>query len=359
MTTVSAVTNRDDDLTVVTGGQAISGWQEVELELGMEQIPNHFDIRLTETYPGEAKKILVAPGDPCEVRLGDDKVLTGYIDRYITEGHPDQMQVRIVGRGKTQDLVDAAAEWDGGQISGSSAVEIARKLCAPYGIKVRQLGDAGPTIPQFNFTLGETPFDIIERICRFAQLLFYEDPAGDLVIGGIGTEEAASGPVEGQNVERAGVAFTRDERFSEYNVYLMATQVLGDVGQDGNLLAVEKDPGVKRNRKRFIIAEAPAGGQDITRKRAVWERARRAGRSTQIDVTLDSWRDAAGRLWTPNTIVPVDMPSWRQPAGLKRVLSSVSFTRDEKGTHARLALMPKAAFLPQPAMLLPYYADIE
>jgi prophage tail gpP-like protein len=348
----------DDELTLVVGGQAISGWQDVELTQGMEQIPNHFDIQLTERYSGEMNQAVVKRGDPCEVRLGADKVLTGFIDRYITTGDPSNMQVRIIGRGKTCDLVDCSAEWDGGQISGSNAAEIATKLCAAYGIKVRQVGDVGPAIPQFNFMLGQTPFEIIDSICRFAGLLFYENSDGDLVISGVGSEEAASGLAEGENVERASVTFAHDERFSEYHVYLMATQVLGDVGQGGNQLSVEKDPGVARNRKRFIIAEAPAGGQDVSKRRAIWEATRRAGRGTLIDATVDSWRDSAGKLWAPNTHVPVALPSWRQPAGLKRVLSQVTFQRNAKGSRARLILMPKTAFLPEPIQLLPFFADL-
>jgi prophage tail gpP-like protein len=347
-----------EELTLIVEGQAISGWQEVSLTLGMEQIPNHFEIGLTERYPGEANQILVKRGDACQVKLGDDLVLTGWIDRYITEGDANGLQVRIVGRGLTSDLVDCSAEWPGGQISGANAAEIATRLCAAYGIAVRQSGAPGAAIPQFNFMLGETPFAIIESICRFAGLLFYEDAAGALVIGPLGEVEAASGVVEGANLERARVTFAHDQRFSEYQVYLMAAQVLGDVGQGGNQLAVEKDPGVTRNRKRYIIAEAPSGGQDVTRRRAVWERARRAGRGTHIDATVDSWRDGAGKLWAPNTIVPVSMPSWRQPEGLKRVLSQVRFERDKSGTRARLELMPKAAFLPEPIQLLPYFADL-
>jgi prophage tail gpP-like protein len=347
-----------DELTLIVAGQAISGWQDVSLTLACEQIPNHFDIKLTEHYPGEIDLAVVARGDPCQVKLGADVVLTGYIDRYSTIGTPDNMQVRIVGRGKTCDLVDCSAEWPGGQISGSNAAEIVTKLCAAYGITVRQVGDPGPVIPQFNFMLGETPFELIEHVCRYAGLLFYENAEGELVLSRIGEATAASGIAEGVNVKRAQVDFEHDQRFSEYHVFMMATQVLGDVGQGGNQLAVEKDAGVKRNRKRYIVAEAPSGGQDITKRRAIWERNRRAGRGTSIDAEIDSWRDLDGKLWAPNTILPVNLPSWRQP-GLRRVLSRATFERDAQGTRARILLMPKAAFSIEPIQLLPVFTDIE
>lgn len=346
-----------DELFLVVGGQTISGWQGVSVTLSMEQVPSVFDITFTERYPGAAAPVVFDEGDPCEVRIGRDTVIKGFIDRYVSRISAGDAQTRIIGRGKCADLVDCSAEWQGGQISGASAVEIATKLCAAYGIKVRQDGDPGPTIPQFNFTLGQTAFDIIETVCRYAGRIVHEDSNGDLVIGQIATAEAASGVVEGQNLLQGTASRSSDERFSDYNVYLMATQVLGDVGQDGNQLAVAKDPGVKRNRKRYIIAEAPSGGQDVSKQRAFWEASRRFGRSIVADVEVDSWRDSAGKLWAPNTVIPIHAPRLRIQ-NEKRVLSRVKFERDERGTRARLELMPAQAFKAQPILLLPVFADV-
>jgi hypothetical protein len=44
-----------------------------------------------------------------------------------------QHTITISGRSKCADLVDYAAEWNGGQIKGFSAFEIATTLAMPYG----------------------------------------------------------------------------------------------------------------------------------------------------------------------------------------------------------------------------------
>ena len=94
---------------------------------------------MTERFPGEADGVVVKPGDPCTVKIGDDLVITGYIDRYHPSITPTGHTVTITGRGKCQDLVDCAAEWPNCQIIAASAFEIAPKLAAPYGITVTPL----------------------------------------------------------------------------------------------------------------------------------------------------------------------------------------------------------------------------
>lgn len=348
-----------DDLTLVVGGQTLSGWTEVRVTIGIEVCPPVFEIALTERFPGETQQYSVRCGQACEVRIGPTPVITGWIDRVHFLQEAGRTAMHIVGRGLTQDLVDCSAEWPTGQISGANAAEIATKLASAYGIGVTLNADPGPAIPQFNFMLGETAWEIIERICRFSGLLVYESSAGELVLGKVGDTLANGGLVEGFNVQRAESEFAVDQRFSEYHVYLMAAQVLGDVGSGGNEIAVEKDQYIRRNRKTFIIAEAPAGGQDISRKRAAWERSRRAGRGGVLRVTTDSWRDDNGEIWTPNTLVPVALPSIGVKDG-QVIVSQVTFLRDDRqGTRAELELMAPQAFTVEPIMLLPIFADLQ
>ena len=74
---------------------------------------------------------------------------------------------------------------------------------------------------------------------------------------------------------------------------------------------------------------------------------RRYGRSKQLTVTIDSWRDKDGKLWKPNTLIPVNLPTLRLP-DTEMLLAEVTYMRDDNGTHARMTLMPPAAFAVQP-----------
>ncbi|EPV8598931.1 hypothetical protein ACWAUA_001869 [Enterobacter roggenkampii] len=55
----------------------------------------------------------------------------------------------------------------------------------------------------------------------------------------------------------------------------------------------------------------------------------------------------AMKLWEPNTLIPVNLPTLRLP-NTELLIAEVTFMRDSDGTHARLTLMPKEAFAVQP-----------
>lgn len=347
-----------DDLTLVVGGRKISGWTGIRVTRGIERMPSDFQIEMTERFPGKAD-VVVQPGEMCRVLLGNDLVITGYVDRYMPSIAARSHAVAISGRGKCADLVDCSAEWPNSQISGASALEIADKLARPYGITAYSIGDIEwKRIKQFNLNWGETPFEVIDRICRYSAVLAYEDTDGLLVLSRVGETRAASGFVEGQNVQRAALTASMDQRFSEYVVRTMSMSSFSEIGQGGDIQAQVEDEGVKRHRLRYIISEANQPGLDIATQRGIWEAVRRLGRSKCVRLTTDSWRDAAGRLWEPNTLVPVDLPSLKLDR-VVWVVGEVTYMRSANGgTTADLVLMPPEAFKPEPYLLERQWNDV-
>ncbi len=340
----------------VTAGNQLYGWTSFRVTRGIERCPSDFEIALTEKYPGQAAAYVAQPGDQCQAFIGDDLVITGAIDRFIPSINKGAHSIILIGRSKCADLVDCSAEWPGGQISGASALGIAQKLAEPYNIFVRGAVDTGPVIPQTILMRGESAFEIIERTCRYRALLAFDDVDGNLILSGVGTTMAASGVAEGINIESASVVYSIDQRFSDYVAILQAVDAFRDSGEAGYFIATVQDPGVKRHRLKYIIAEAAYGGIDVSKKRILWEMARRYGRSTALHVRVDSWRDSAGILWTPNTLIPVSIPSLKV-TNVQWLIGEVSYLRDEDGTHADLVIMPPAAFQPAP-IAPPAFADV-
>lgn len=345
-----------DDLVIKVAGRELSGWEEVRVSRGVERAVSDFDVAMTEHFPG-ANQVVVQPGQSCEVYLGDDLVVTGYVDRYVPEFDARRHTVRLSGRGKCQDIVDCAAVWPGSQIMNGTVLAIAKTLCAPFGITVSALDDVGPVIPQTNLNMGDTPFDVIEPMARFRGLLMYDDPQGNLVFARVGKTAAASGFVQGENVEAAGVAYTLDQRFSDYGAFRVKFQAFADSGDEANLITDVQDADVPRYRPKFLVAETNDGGLDVAKRRANWEMVRRKGRSAAVHVVADSWRDSAGKLWTPNTLAPVNLPGLKLPL-VTWLISEVNFIRSAGGTHARLVLMHPDSFIPQPFNYQPFPTDL-
>jgi prophage tail gpP-like protein len=353
----------NDELVLTVGGKKLTGWTEVSVVRSIEGLPNTFNIRATE---GEGGGVLtraapyIQAGQACTVSLGADKVITGYCDTVASSFSPGAHAVRVTGRGKCQDLVDCAAEWKGCQIRDANPLQIAQKLASPYGISVKIVGDPGPTVPQFNINVGDTPAQVLELVCRHAAILFFEDTDGDLVLAPIGTDRAGSGFVEGQNVQAAGWSRSVSRRFSEYVCSLLSIDTSGFLSNnDGLFFFTAKDPNVTRHRRRVIVAEGVAGGHELAQRRAEWEAARAYGRGSAVSVTVDNWRDGKGKLWTPNTLASASLPHLGL-GGVTWLISEVAYSLAlGSGRTATLTLMPPEAFKPEPVMLQPVVGGAE
>ncbi|MGI4943823.1 MAG: phage baseplate assembly protein [Janthinobacterium lividum] len=350
-----------DDVTITTGGKIIGGWQAVRITRGIERMPSDFDIALTELYPGAADQIVIQPGAPCVVKLGADVVVTGYVDRYVPSISARGHGVRIQGRGKCQDLVDCSAGFrpDGThsfQRNVTSALSFAQELAKPFGISATLIGEeAGGPIPTIVINIGETLWEIVERIGAYRQLLAYEGADGNLILAQGQDTKAGSGFALGTNIEAATATFSADQRYSDFYVTWTSTDDLFQVredtgGVDGNLHAHVTDPTVTRFRPHGIISTQVDRGVDIGTRRATWEMNRRNGRSQSISLTCDNWRDSAGALWQPNTLATVDAQILKLP-GKTWLISEVTYRRDDNGTHADLVLMPPDAFALAPSSL--------
>ena len=344
------VKSPDNTVTVKVNGAQISGWDSVEIAAGIEVVPRTFHVGMT-ALPG----IAAACGDVCEVYLGSDKVISGFIDIDANDGDDSQHRLSLTGRGFCADLVDCSAEWPKGQIKGDNSLQLCTKLAQPYSkIKVSAAPgtDLGPAIPQFNLNYGETAYSIIERVTRYAGQLAYEDENGTLILSQAGTEKAGSGFVYGQNVQAFSVKNSMAERFSDYMATMLAINVDGDFGLIGDFYpAYDKD--VQRHRLLYLVVEAVAGGQDLCKRRALWEAARRSGRGSEVTVTVDSWRDVNGKLWKPNTLAPVDVPGLRLQDKTLLISNVVFRYGEDGGTLCDITLMPPGAFKIEPVLIQP------
>lgn len=359
-----------DEVTIVTGGTAWGGWQSIEIMRGIETVPASFSLQGTERYPGDAGDTTVAikTGSPAQIRIGGDTVITGYVevtDRVIA---PRQHEIAVTGRSKLADLVDCSGFTKQWQFNNLTLLSIAQAICAPFGISVSAPDGDSAAQPSVAIIVTETGFELLEEVARWSAKLLYDDTDGNLVIANVGSQAHASGVAEGVNVQAARGTINVSECFTEIAAVWQDTAILEDgagtttiaeafkvEAQDGNWPA--RADGQPRYRPLLIVSEQGAGMAQVVPRRIQWEMARRWGRSQAVRVTVDSWRDSAGSLWTPNWLVPVNLPSLKC-ANAMLLLVSVRYLRDEQGSRAELTLMPPEAMAPMPSVPFAYSAAL-
>lgn len=351
-----------DEVSIrLSGGGAqttISGWQRIRITVGIERVPPDFEVTYTERI-ADGQTSVAVPGQECQVSIGTDTVITGYVDRVEETVSAEEHQLTLTGRGRTEDLVDCAAVWQGAMFNNVTALDMATKLTAPYGIVAVTDETDLKRLPVVMVNIGETAFEIIDRVCKLSGLLAFEQADGTLLLTRVGDAAAASGFEQGRNVQRASFERSMDQRFSVYTVIYPGNQLLGDTGSAVLSTYSYKDAGVPRFRQKYVELLSNSVGVDLTKAQAMWELNRRIGRSQVVRVVTDAWRDESGALWTPNTLADVEVPSVKAPR-TQLLIGEVSFMRDlYGGTTAEVTLMPPQAFDVEPIPYLPLPMDVE
>lgn len=341
-----------DTLTLLTGGNQITGWTSVSVSASIEQVPRSFQIALSGAS-SQDYRVEVDTGQPVQVLLGTSPVITGYVDD-ISSAISSRNHVKTIsGSSKVQDLIQSqlALQGSSSQIQGKTLQQIAEQFAGTHGISVRMDPSDDKVIPTFRVSIGQTGFDVIEQVARYRQYLVYDDAEGNLVLTRTSTQRQA-GTLEEGAVRILDASYRKNvsQRFNTYHVYWDPNQVwLQEVQPGIALRGSATDGDIRASRQFNIISNQMIDGQEMAQARAEWERNRRVGRSYTLTVRLTGWRDSGGELWAPNKLLSVKFPSLGL-AQTDMLISRVQFNLSPaSGTTTSLELMPPSAFSMEPA----------
>lgn len=209
--------------TLEVDGQEYSGWQEIRVTRALDKASASFELQVSERWPIQDKSPepwKITPGKPCSIRFGDTVVLTGFVDSYVPSFASDNHEVRVTGRSKTLDFVDASVMEDGGQFKNMTLEAIVRRLVEPFQLEVvvDESFKGGAKIPEVQVQQGETCFELAEKLCRLQECLITDDPDGRIVLARAGAGKCSSTLKQGGNILLASSTNDHSQRFSEYVV---------------------------------------------------------------------------------------------------------------------------------------------
>jgi prophage tail gpP-like protein len=337
-----------NDCTLLIGGTAYGGWTRIEVQRSIEQIAGGFELQVTSRYPGLDVPMQLREGLACELRLGADVLITGYIDEYDTDDTATSSTVSLRGRDKTGDLVDCSAIYKTGQWRGAKLAQIVADIARPFHITVAVASgvDTGEVFKRFALEEGEKAFDAIDRACRLRGVLVTSTPDGNLLITTAGTVRTGVQLAEGVNMLKFNSKHSWRER---YSTVTMKGQVPGDDQEHGpqaaHLKAAAKDAEIDRYRPLVVIAEHGTSSKALG-LRAAWETKVRMGRGKRAGCTVVGWRTGpngqSGPLWQPNTLVQVT--SQRMNIDMELLVVGCAYSLTEQGQQCSLTMARREAF---------------
>jgi prophage tail gpP-like protein len=332
-----------EQITLKVNGIEWSSWEEATLVDNFgATLCSTFELTLADEWRSQYLARPIATGMKCELWLGTEKRMTGWIDKVDPGYGPTRHGIRISGRDLTQDLVDCSSTASPGTWSNSKLEKIAADICAPFSIPVVAGDDTGKPIPTAALQVGETGFQFLEKLCRTRNVWLVSTTAGALTFAKGSTERLPFVLVRGVDIKEAEADFSDQGRFS---VYIAKGQQKGSdtLTPQASALVTGQivDPSITRYRPLIIQAEDQQNGETIM-DRLKNEMHKRIGDSRSFTGTVAGWRMASGKVWPVNRRVAID-DDW---LGLS-VEYLVEQARFEIGTsryETKLKLVPPEKF---------------
>ena len=359
------------DVSIVVNGKEYLGWKDVQITRGLDALCGSFNLSYIDAWEFERldgprktpattfDKWYLVPGDAVEIYLDRDLVITGYIDGVDVSMSDNDRNFKVSGRDKTADLVDgAASSLNFTTLQNYTLLQAASNLLSPYGIQVVNNTEIGKKFNTVSIEHGQSVFNVLDGMAKQRGILLTTNEKGQLVLTKAADKKAKVQLVEGDNIKRASLQWDFRRRFSTYYVYGQGPAKIslqGKVTNKANSSA--KDDAITRYRPRVVIAER-AATSDETLKQAQWEAKNAAAKSTQVNVTVNNWRQGEGTvkndfvgpsnpLWEINALVQVFAPSISVDGEM--LIERVEFKLDEDGGEiTELSLVRPDAWVAQP-----------
>jgi len=331
-------------------GREWGGWTSVRISAGIERIARDFNVEITRDWPGNnddaGQKAKIKNGDKVEVLIGTDLVMTGWVEAMPVRYDARSITTAIAGRSKTADLIDCSATPS--QYSGRTLAQIAAQLAKPFDINVVDSGGTS-ALQGVQAERGESVMEVLNKMLGLAQALAYDNAAGDLVIAGIGTGQAKTALVLGENILTCDTEKSIRDRFSSYRVSGQRAGNDDDFGE-ATITAIRgesTDSGITRYRPLLIRQTGNATTATCT-SRCEFESRQRAARTDEVTYTVQGWRQGDGSLWQPNMLVTVYDPI-NGFNNRQLVIAETTYQLDGNGSTTELRVGPADAYLPEPA----------
>lgn len=323
-----------------------SHWKSVSIESALNNITRSFSVEITGNFPDKVSTIQhISVGDKVQVYIGDDLVLSGYVDTTPMSYGAKNISAVIAGRSKTGDLIDCtmppkdttietnSTSWSNTLAPDDGSYEtiktnitkavrvwkevptyqIIAELIAPYGIKLKITSRAKAKLSKkqnLQPDADKTVKDILRKLVTEKNILMYDDAFGDLVINTKNETKNNNRLIlrlsddSENNVLNAHADFDGSKIFTDYQFFGSTKGSTACTGKSTVNVKSSYSDNTIFSRKRYTAKQnsATASNDEITAKgEAEYQNAQ----FYKTTYTVQGWRQSNGDLWQINKLVHV------------------------------------------------------
>lgn len=325
-----------NQVKLICKGQEFGNWSKVTITSGLNELSRSFTLEVTYLLPQQNHlQDLFKPGDKVQIFIDNDLVLSGFIDKTPISYDAKSVTVQIIGRSKTEDLVDCNPWPEGNSIKFDNDWTLSptpsdfvvyepnsvtsrskhkdklgtalATLIGAYGIKLKVYKD--PTIikkldeiKDINIKPESTLYDIISSVVIGNDILITDDENGDLLVLKKGEKKSFDNLSLGENILSGRADFDGTKLFQ---VYSCSGHKKGDDNTSGRQLQTNGkavDEQISRRRYKYLnnVSE-----DDNCLNQAEGERDFLRAQYEKVTYTVCGWKQKNGDLWQINHTVKV------------------------------------------------------
>lgn len=306
---------------LVCKGQEFSHWTKVTITSGLNELSRSFSLEVTYMLPQQNHlHDLFKPGDKVQIFIDDDLILSGYIDKTPITYDAHSINVQIIGRSKTADLIDCNPWPEGDPIQFDNDWTVAptpsdfivyepnsvttrskhkdklgtalATLVGAYGIRLKAYNDPEiikklDAVKDVNVKPESTLYDIIAAVVIGNNILITDDENGDLLVLKKGGQKASDDLILGNNILTGNAQFDATKLFQTYSC---SGHKKGDGNTSGRQLQTNGravDDQVSRRRYKYLnnVSE-----DNNCLKQAEGERDFQRAQYEKVTYTVYGWR---------------------------------------------------------------------
>ncbi|TXN29604.1 hypothetical protein FV232_24995 [Methylobacterium sp. WL30] len=339
--------NADLICEVRTTGGTYRDWLQVAISQSFDAAwQRNFSLICAE--PNAVANFRLKPGDRVDIAIAGQVVIReGYIVNREAAYDANRHGVKIDGYSKAGVAAEGSIDSGTGQYRGYKLDAIANSVLKPYGVKFRienPPAGANEPFPQVMVRYGESPFDLISRLCNQRGLWLRADADGTMVAG-TKPDGTTATFVEGQNILAASCSIQMPKVAETiYNSQMHGNDTLfGKKASEIQARSSISDgiPGIVRKS----LAEMPLDAKGIQLRTNMDAQAIESSR-LRVSLTYAGWLKPDGSLWSLTDKVTVKSPMLfpTDSGQMQLKLWGYVYSQTEAGTTTTIEMVNAGAF---------------
>lgn len=333
------------------GGSDFKYWTQFELSLSLDSYSAAGFVAPFDYHRKEFREAFRPfTFKTVEVKIGGQKIFTGRMQDIEPRVDPESSTVSVTAYSLPKQLeTHPPVSLLPLEFNGLDLFQIAKRLCAPFGVTVNPSVPVGSTFHQVKCDPDQGIYPFLVDLAKQRGLIIADNANGELLIL---RSESAGNPVarlEGQPVVKVTPTFSPEAYYSEMTGF--APKKSGHVGSR----YTEKNPkylGTNIRPLNFTLEDTEAADVPFAVRARL---GRMFGNMVSYVVEgIPTWRDPKGNLWRPNTTITLKAPEAMIYRETEFLIRNVTLRQDAQSKTATLGLVLPGAFSGETPSRLPF-----